>query len=290
MEVVLKLSLLTLTLSLGCSLVLAQSSKFADDLQQCAKTTQINICLNNTLEDLRDFMSTGLPDLNLKPTDPLRIDNIEFQSTLPLVTVNSKFSNVQVNGLKKFHTNNINADVVNRVLFLDLSVPNLDVSGNYDLDGTVLFIKIFGNGPFTSLMSGVTGRGTAKIVPVGPVGNQRLTVADMVLDFDIKSVKVEMKNLFDGENQELAKVVNDALSTNSDLIIEQVKPQITMRVSQLVGKVINDAFSKINVQDFIKTIESQRSAAVRRPPAATRPLPQRPGAGGPGKRFGGLFQ
>ena len=92
-------SLLT-TLTFGSclfSLALGQSANFANNLQQCVKrdSSKINNCLFSTLEELRGFMGTGIPELNLQPTDPLRIKNIEFASPVPLVNVTSKFSNVR---------------------------------------------------------------------------------------------------------------------------------------------------------------------------------------------------
>ena len=169
---------------------------------------------------------------------------------------------VEVNGLRNFRTERINADVVNRVLSLDLFVPTLNVAGKYEVNGQVLFFPLVGTGPFTSVLRGVRGGGKAKILPVGPVGNQRLTVSDTLLDFDIASVDVELKNLFGGNNEAFARQINEVLSESSDLIIDQVKPQITQRVSTLVEKVLNDAFSKIDVQDFIRTIEETRSSAA----------------------------
>lgn len=245
-------------LVVGVALVLAQNANFADNLQRCVKTTDINVCLRNTLEELRGFMSTGIPELNLRPTEPLRIENIGFQSSVAVVNVDSKFSNVVVRGLSQFQTHDIRADIRNRDLFLKIMVPRLDIQGNYVIKGNIFFIPIGGNGDFVTQMRNVTGVGKAKILPVGPPGNQRLTVSQSDLDFEIEGVMVRMNNLFNGKNPEFAREVNKALNANSDLIINEVKPQIRDRMTTLVERVMNDAFSKINAVEFINTIEEKR--------------------------------
>lgn len=101
---------------------------------------------------------------------------------------------------------------------------------------------------------GVTGVGQARIVPVGPPGNQRLTVTDTDFDFQIGRANVRMNNLFNGDLPLLAKRVNEWISQNSDLVINAVKPQIRRETMMIVERVMNDAFSKIPAQDFIDNL------------------------------------
>ncbi|XP_059090608.1 protein takeout-like [Tigriopus californicus] len=257
---------------------LAQSVNFADNLQICIKGENfeevgINNCLRSTLEELRGTMRSGLPELNLPPSEPLQIKNIEFSSKLAFVNVDSQFSSVTVVGLINFETRRIAADLINRKLFLDIFVPSLDIDGNYAIDGKVLFVPIGGKGTFTTKLQAVSGVGSANIVPVGPPGNQRLTIANTFLDFDVKAVQVQMNNLFNGNSPELAKEVNKVLNTQSDLIINEVKPQLRERMTQLVEKVMNDAFSKINANDFILSIEEKRASSSGIGSGSSVPIP-----------------
>eukprot|EP00095_Tigriopus_kingsejongensis_P006781 maker-scaffold794_size96255-snap-gene-0.17 protein:Tk06781 transcript:maker-scaffold794_size96255-snap-gene-0.17-mRNA-1 annotation:"circadian clock-controlled protein precursor" len=251
---------------------MAQSVNFADNLQLCIKRENfeeagINNCLRSTLEELRGSMKVGIPELNVPPSEPFRIKNIAFNSNLAFVNVNSRFSNVSVYGLQQFETRQISADLVSRKLFLDIFLPRLDIDGIYVIDGKVLFIPINGRGTFTTLLQSVSAIGSANIVPVGPPNNQRLTISNTFLDFTIQDVQVQMNNLFNGNNAELAKEVNKVLNTQSDLLINQVKPQLRERLTQLVEKVMNDAFSKINANEFIQNIEE------RRPPGDVSSVP-----------------
>ena len=44
-------------------------------------------------------------------------------------------------------------------------------------------------------LEGVTGVGSASIVPTGPAGNQKLSILNTNIDFDIRSANVRMENL-----------------------------------------------------------------------------------------------
>ena len=56
----------------------------------------VNDCLKEAIEDLRPYMSTGIPSLDLKPTDPLTIDNIDLNRDIPPFTIRTKLDNVRL--------------------------------------------------------------------------------------------------------------------------------------------------------------------------------------------------
>ena len=76
-----------------------KKQEFANNLLSCVANSPINSCLEATLEDLRSLMPTGIPELGLRPTEPLKIENIEFKTRPNIVGVQieSEFSNVSMN-------------------------------------------------------------------------------------------------------------------------------------------------------------------------------------------------
>merc|ERR1739836_68118 len=98
----------------------------------------------------------GIPELQLRPSEPLKIENIQFKT-----------------------------------LLISLTVPMVKIRGNYKVEGNVFVFQISGNGPFQATLSGVTGVGSAAIDPVGPAGNQKLSIKRTNIDFDIASAHVQ---------------------------------------------------------------------------------------------------
>lgn len=79
------------------NLVAGQKDQFANNLKNCvaSEPEQINVCLTKTLEDLRSLMPVGIPELNLKPTEPLNINNLKFKTRPGLgIQIDSTFTDV----------------------------------------------------------------------------------------------------------------------------------------------------------------------------------------------------
>ena len=74
--------------------------EFAENLLQCTHIKQMNDCLLETLEDLRSFMRVGIPELELMPSEPFKINRLHFKTKsigafgVSGVQVESTFSNV----------------------------------------------------------------------------------------------------------------------------------------------------------------------------------------------------
>ena len=76
--------------------VFGQKDQFANNLKSCvANDPDINVCLVKTLEDLRSLMPIGIPELNLRPTEPFKINNLKFKTRPGLgISIDSTFTDV----------------------------------------------------------------------------------------------------------------------------------------------------------------------------------------------------
>ena len=60
---------------------LGQTSDFANNFESCVTSSvPLNTCLNNTLEELRVFMPTGIPSINVQKMEPLEIPMLDFSN------------------------------------------------------------------------------------------------------------------------------------------------------------------------------------------------------------------
>lgn len=59
-----------------------------------------------------------------------------------------------VRGLSSFITNNVEADVKTQTLKLSMTVPRMDITGRYNLNGQVIIFRVNGNGDFVSTLEG----------------------------------------------------------------------------------------------------------------------------------------
>jgi len=261
--------------------VVEGGSNFADNLAECSAVQELNICLRETLEDLRPLMKVGIPGLGLAVAEPMAVDAISFQQGgkpgLPSpVTIRSTFTNVVVEGLSTFHTDYIDADPLSQTLRIGLTVPVMDISGLYQINGEVFILPLEGSGSFTTKMIDVTAEGFSSIVPVeNEEGKQVLQVVDSNLDFKIGKVIIHMNNLFNGENELLANTVNKFLNDHGQEVLKEVKPAIRDQLRNLVTRVMNDAFSSLPADQLLNNlVRSARSGHSTSAPGL-QPVPTR---------------
>lgn len=175
---------------------------------------------------------------------------------------------VVTRGLSTFRTNAINADLTRRVIFLSLTVPRLTISGKYSAGGIIGFFRITGDGTFDSQLDGVTGEGHARIVPVTKRdGQTRISIADTNLDFNIARSNLVLTS---DKNRDLFEAVSGFINSNSDILINQLKPEIKTRMKVMVERVLNDAFRKIPAENILKHLDVPGVAAEKQGPRSTR--------------------
>jgi len=288
----LKMLLLILSSSVLASSV--HGSDFAEDLAACAAENLLNVCLRQTLEDLRPLMRTGIPQLNLPVTEPMNVEAIEFEQGVPPVVVKAAFSNVVVKGLSNFVTDYIDADPNTQTLRIGLTVPEMDISGLYRINGEVFILPLEGSGSFTTKMTGVTAVGQSNILPMqNPSGKQVLQVDNSNIDFNIGRVFIHMNNLFNGENKLLADTVNKFLNDHGQEVLKEVKPEISRQLTQLVTRVMNDAFSELPADKLLNNLNrsarSGQSLVGPLAPVITFPIQHNMERRGQANR-GGIFR
>jgi len=241
---------------------------FAQKLLNCVKEKRsrdavlnesVNDCLKEAIEDLRPFMSTGIPSLDLKPTDPLTIDNIDLNRDIPPFTIRTKLDNVIARGLSKFVTRKVATDMKKKTLQIVITIPKLFIEGDYKTNSQLAVVTVKGEGPFTANLTKVTGdgRATIKVVCKDIAGydtkQQVMMVENSKFDFNIAKSSMKLENLFDGQKA-LAKVAGDFLNSEefNKMVQKEVKPQILTEVNELFERVVNSALGEFPVSDYLE--------------------------------------
>ncbi|CAL4124495.1 unnamed protein product [Meganyctiphanes norvegica] len=239
-------------LVLGVLAAVANAAEFASSLRQCRvnNNNELNSCLIQTMEALRPHLHTGVPELSLPILEPMFIPNLNFRQGNGAVNINAVFRNLEIRGLSSFNTTYIEADPLSQTLNVGLYIPELRVTGSYDLDGLLLVLPIKGQGPFWTTFNGIHANGVGSINIAGQAPSERLQVSNVFVDFDIDRMRVNLDNLFGGDPI-LGEAVHLFLNDNGKEVLGEIKPEIQRRLNDLVQKVMNDAFSQLPVDAFL---------------------------------------
>ncbi|XP_063883197.1 protein takeout-like [Scylla paramamosain] len=229
------------------------SAQFASQLRKCRvdNKEKLNTCLNQTLSDLRPYLSTGIQELSLPPLEPMRIKTIEFRQQQGAVTMQATFNDVTVTGISNFTATFINADPVLRELTVALYIPEMAITGFYILDGQIFLFPARGSGEFWANFKGVDATGTSMMsIETQEDGTERLRISNTNIDFTIEHLRMHLTDLFNGD-EILGRAANLFINENGREILQEVKPQVVARLNEMVGKVMNDALSQLPVSAFL---------------------------------------
>ena len=109
---------------------------------------ELDTCLAQLAEELRPYMSTGLPDYNLPKTEPMFLDNVVIKLSKLPIDVTAIFTDSTVNGLSGFKLNSIHADTSSQSILLKMTIPLLSAAGDYSMTGNAIVTIDDSNGPY----------------------------------------------------------------------------------------------------------------------------------------------
>jgi len=191
-------------------------------------------------------MSTGIPEINVPILDPMSVDAmnlIQGQFT-------STFSQIQVRGLSKMITKSVTANADDMTMKVRLSFPELRITGQYKLSGKIFLLPVEGSGTFWNVLNDVSVESNSKLIMKGSAPNQILQVSDQNLNLAVGKMRMRLNNLFNGDPI-LGETINAFLNENSQEVFNEVKPEISKQVGQLVVKVMNDALGALPAEKFL---------------------------------------
>jgi hypothetical protein len=228
--------------------LVAGQQEIKGTLGRCINSgTNINTCLAEAAESLRPYMTTGLPDYNVPPTEPMFIDKVALALKRPPVDVKVDFEDVVATGLSTFILNGVRADKNAKTINLDMTVPTLSVTGKYEMTGKAFVIIKDSFGPFKVDLTDANVKMATKL----KIQNGRLLV-DGEPDIKVKvgKLNVKLENLFGGKTPQLARTITQFLNNDSDRFIEDFGPQITSQIARLAVNVYNEAVQDIDPSVF----------------------------------------
>jgi len=202
-------------------------------------TAALSSCLMAEINGYKHQLGPGIPALNIPRLEPLVIDSIPFNQTNPPVTVLALFTDVHVTGGTDFDLKYLEIDVgATRKVALGLTIPRLYLLGRYTITGNIIGLPIQGSGDFESILDGIIAEGTGTLAEVGG----QLTLVDVKIGFKIRDMDTTLHNLFEG-NQLLSDTMHHFLKENSQLVLDEVRPEVTKLLNIFIKQLFNGVLS-----------------------------------------------
>jgi len=222
---------------------LAYAKSIPSYLHVCKRTDpDLNQCVKNSVEDLRQQLKDGIPELKVPPIEPLYIEELVATegSGLQVVT-----RDLKVYGGSNFTIKSLNVDLKTYEFSFEVVFPHLSIEGKYNVDGKIIMIPIKGNGDMKCDVYDPTGALTfyTEIVDKDGVDHIRFTKAKVTVG-GVSKGKIHLDNLFGGDKL-IGEVINNAINLNFQYFVQELKPIIEDTLSKFAVETANTI-----VEDF----------------------------------------
>ncbi|KAJ8716744.1 hypothetical protein PYW07_003371 [Mythimna separata] len=176
----------------------------------------------------------GLPALGVPPMDPMKLKNVKLhEGDLKVL-----FSDMAVTGARKLKVLKVERDINKHTLKIAGECP-IEVSGEYDASGQLLFTPVTGKGPFKVICKLIYLEVNAELkTVVGPDGIKYWKIGKFTHSYDSKGkCTFHFEKLFGGnkvEAEQFTKLLND---NDKDIIKTLGKPMVNALLTNMVDHV-----------------------------------------------------
>ncbi|XP_049947742.1 circadian clock-controlled protein daywake-like [Schistocerca serialis cubense] len=211
---------------------------------------RLNDCVRNSVDALKPYLKTGIPELSIPACEPLQIQQLVINQGRGPVSVRSTYSGIRVRGPASFNLKSVKVDLNKDRARFKLRLPRLEMTSDYKIDGRILLMPIIGKGHCEGNFTDVDATCTMQGERVERDGATYLHVKTFSTSFSIGHAKVKLNNLFGGD-KELGDAMNQFLNENWRNVATEIKPVLEETISDLFKKFSNKIFSKFPMEQLL---------------------------------------
>ncbi|CAK1585757.1 unnamed protein product [Parnassius mnemosyne] len=203
-----------------------------------------NACIKTSIQAALPFFASGLPELGVKPLDPLKIPLIKSEQGGLELTLRD----TTLNGLKGCKIESIKHDMIKGKQTLVLRC-NMNLEGNYNLDGRLILLPVQGQGKYSIKIQDIVIKTITDLTTEqGEDGKPHWKILKWRDSFHVKTgATFYFDHLFNG-NKVLADPVIEFANTNWNDVMQEIAPPI-------VHAIIAEVFK--NAEAFYKAVPAE---------------------------------
>merc|ERR1711970_98694 len=229
-----------LVLLLSC-IALVQSKAIRDP--------QVDEFNRKALENFRDQMPNGIPELNIPVLDPFEVDIPHIHIESDSVKIDADITDLVIQYLSTFEIENVHLDIEGLGLQLKLNMDLLQGDADYNLDGTIFsFIPIYGEGPMWLKLINLDLNADAAVT-INAEGFVQVETMDITADFT--EIQLHLDGLLGGGD--FGEVINQILNLMGKFIWDELKDKLFPEIDNALTNFLNEALKGCSITDLIQT-------------------------------------
>ncbi|CAL7939391.1 unnamed protein product [Xylocopa violacea] len=208
-------------------------------IKPCKKSDpDIDSCILRSIEQLRGRLAAGIPELDAPSIEPLRLKEVRLSRGPVGARLDVNLTDIEVAGPSSFKVRDFKADVENVVFNFKVGFDKLTFKGKYQIDATVLLLKLTGQGELTGTFTDYDSDVILKAHKVFRDNDTYLHFERMKIKLKIGKTYLHLSNLFGGDTV-LSAATHELLNNNNALLLEELTPVLEASLSDLFTDVAN---------------------------------------------------
>ncbi|KAK4879056.1 hypothetical protein RN001_007202 [Aquatica leii] len=234
------LNMNTFVFVIVCALCFISALAVLPDYIHVCKKNDVDIaqCINNSINHLRLRLPSGIPDLDVPPIEPLKLNEIKLKIGPPSAAIHCNITNLKVWGPSTFVITELKPDLAKNTFYFKIFLPRLHFKGDYDLSMSILLINAKGKGPiegnFTNYRSEVIMKGR-KIMKND---EEYLKFDKIRLRVETGKTNIRLENLFNNDPF-LKQLSDDLVNDHSDIFVNEIKPTLEVGLAEKFTDIAN---------------------------------------------------
>ncbi|XP_070493310.1 circadian clock-controlled protein daywake-like [Chironomus tepperi] len=209
-----------------------------------------NNCFRDLLQSIVAKVIKGIPEVDIKPFDPLSLNEIKVHRTAgQIITLEGGFDNVKVYGLTNTSIPQAYFNMQKKLMNFKMEIPKIRLSSSYRLKGNILLLPIVGNGNINILLKNVKTTIYTKF-SLKNLPEEAINFEVMRVVLDIEKLRIHLDNLFNG-NKELEASFLMLLNQNSKEIFAELRTDLQYELAKIFIEIWNDVFNKIPLKHML---------------------------------------
>ncbi|XP_017773964.1 PREDICTED: protein takeout-like [Nicrophorus vespilloides] len=193
-------------------------------------------------------LAKGDKRLKLRVLEPLAIPEIRIDTSGNLKLT---LTDVILYGLGNMQLRKMNFDLEKQTISLDMHNDNIQVIGDYTIDGRILILPITGNGKINvTMVNGAIGYSFQyDIIQKNGVEYIKALEPDVTLVSERTYYKLD--NLFNGDKR-LGEEMNKFLNENHKEMSKELNPSITETISAIATEIVENVLNVIPYHELVR--------------------------------------
>ncbi|XP_076238613.1 protein takeout [Calliopsis andreniformis] len=220
-------------------------------IKPCRKSEpEINKCITRSIDQLRDKLAEGIPELEAPAIEPLYLKEIRLLRGPTGARLDVNLTDLKVSGPSTFKVRDLKADVENVVFTFKVFFDRLTFEGKYQIDARILLLRLTGQGDITGNFTNYDSDVVLRARKVFRNNDTYLNFEKMKIKIKIGNANLNFSNLFGGDGTVLGAASHELLNNNNALLLEEIRPVLETSLSDLFTNVANKITKSFTYKDL----------------------------------------